>query len=200
MLHPRRFFRSLLALPPQRRSSAGAASVLALGALYSGTVALLQAGGAQPVARPWLPIPRDRYYAWFRLLTVPSFLAIWLAFSAAATAAARCLGAVADAADTRAIAGPSLALPVFVTMWVPETIMGLLLVSGAVEWEPMRDWGARRPGIFVHNVRQVGGGAWALALGAIAIQEAHRLPPSKAMLSSAAGMLAAGAVVAVLIR
>jgi hypothetical protein len=178
----------------------GGGSAVALGLLYSLTVHLLQAGGAEPVVKPSLPIRRERYYAWLRFLTLPTFLAMWLSFSRIAQRTARALGGRGHDADTRALSGVALSLPVFITMWVPETIMALLLVRKVVSWNAMRDWGNRGPGLAFHNTRQIAGVLWMLALGAIALREVNGLSWPRAVLATLAGSATSGALGALVIR
>lgn len=190
----------MLSLRPRPRKAVGAGSVIATGVLYSVTCALLQRGGARPVVRPVLPIPSDRYYRWFTYLTLPTFLAIWLTYAISAHRIAQRLNGAGSAGDTLALTAPALSVPLVVTMWVPETAMALLLVSGRFSWDEMRAWGERQPGLGFHVARQAAGGLWMLALGTVAVREVHRLSASRALLASIAGALPAGALIGITIR
>lgn len=200
IVRPGRAFRELLGVEASRRAAIGRTSAVGLGLLYSLTVAGLQAGGAEPVVRPALPIPRQRYYFWLTFFTVPTFAAIWLSSSRATNAAARKLGGTGSAADTRSALGVALSLPILITMWVPETTMALLLVSGRLSWQRMRTWGEHGGGLAFHVARQVIGVLWMLALATVAVRQAHGLSWPKAALAAGAGMAPAGGITALVIR
>ncbi len=197
---PARAFHELLSVEPSTHATAGRTSAVGLGVLYSLTVAALQAGGAEPVVKPALPIARHRYYFWLTFLTIPTFAAIWLAWSQTAHAAARALGGRGTVEDTRTALGVALALPIFITMWVPETVMALVLVTGRSSWAGMRSWGERGFGLRFHLLRQVLGGLWMLALATVAMRQVHGLSWPKAALAAGAGMAPAGGITALVIR
>ncbi len=125
---------------------------------------------------------------------------MWLSFSAAAHAAATALGGRGNRRSARALCGVALSLPVFVTMWVPETIMALLLVSGRLSWDRMRAWGERGAGLRFHFIRQIVGVFWTLALTTLALKEDYSLPWPKATLAALTGMMPAAAMTALVIR
>ncbi len=196
---PARAFRELVSMEQSTRA-VGRTSVVGLGVLYSVTVAALQAGGAEPVVKPALPIARRRYYFWLTFLTVPTFAAFWLTASQATQGAARRLGGRGRASDTRSALGGALSVPVFITMWVPETVMALLLVTGRSSWAGMRRWGEHGAGLVFHVARQVLGVVWAFALATVAVRQVHGLSWPKAALAAGAGMAPAGGITALVIR
>jgi hypothetical protein len=193
-------FHALLSVDRQTRTAIGRTSAIGLGLLYSFTVAALQAGGAEPVVKPTLPIARRRYYFWLTFLTVPTFAAIWLTASQAAHTAARTLGGHGTADDTRAAMGVALSLPVLITMWIPETIMAVLLVTGRSSWQEMRRWGEHGTGLVFHVLRQVLGGLCMLMLTTVALRHVHGLSWPRAALAALAGLAPAGGLTALLIR
>lgn len=199
LAHPIRQIRAVTCAavnPPQT----GLIAILGLGILYTLTCVGLYAGGAEPLAPPALPIAVREYYRWLALFTIPTFLAIWLAFSLTAHRVAHVFGGRGNLRPLLDGTGIGLALPVFVTMWLPETVMAIALLLGIVDWTTMSGWQHVPAWKIFNDGRQYLGGAWMLVLVTVAIRLAEGVSWGRAACASLAGLIPASAISYLVIR
>lgn len=97
-------------------------------------------------------------------------------------------------------AGVALALPVLVTMWMPEADMAVALLAGIVDWPTMKGWQEVPAWQIVNDARQLLGGAWMWLLAAVAIREAHTVSWTRAAVATGVGLIPAAAISYLVIR
>jgi len=194
LVRPRKRMRKLIEDP--RRVAYALVLVLALGALYTLSVQLAWSRGFGATVTPFLAISADRHYAWQRFYQVPVFLVAIVSFAGTARLVAMAFGGRGRFEDAFAVCGVALALPMLLTMWVPETIIFIAAPPGG--WAPAGAWGTV-VSVF-HIVRQAAGIAWPLVVIARTLERSERIGGWAAAAVTAVAFLPVAALMAVFIR
>ncbi|NBC28962.1 MAG: hypothetical protein GVY29_03095 [Spirochaetes bacterium] len=153
----------------------GAANAAALGwgitigygVMYAQTALILGLKNVKPFhPHPLNPTPDDKFYLVQAGHTVPSSLVFMGAGYGTAYGLVRLFGGDADPAALWAAFSAAVIMPTFVTMWIPETTMALVLKNPQeMGWPQCFDVG-----------RQVVGAAWSVALSAVAVAVVGDVP------------------------
>lgn len=112
--------RSLMANP--RRILYSLIIFLFLGAIYTLSVQLAYARGLGAAVEPFVKIPAGDYYYWQRFWQIPLFLVTSILFAETVRLLSVSVNGRGNFTDLFCLFCVAQTLPMFVTMWVPETI------------------------------------------------------------------------------
>ena len=163
----------------QKLSQAGlnAGSCIAFGLfplLYSTSVFVDYHYGATPgMWRPWVSvIPFERYYLWEAVFLVPLSFQLWITFAAVAHLLARAQHGQGTYESTAAVFAYTYSVPLIVLMWLPDQLQFLV-------------YGVHVRGGLV-AIYGSAAGIWMLVLSAMGLRIAHRLSPTRSLITAAA--------------
>jgi hypothetical protein len=197
IVSPGRTFQALQADP--KKISKGFRAVLLIGVLYTGTVAMLAAGGALITAPAVIAISAQNYYFFEIFFALPVSLAGWIL----AAGFARLLGIWGRGGGsfegTLAALGFAVTVPMLVT-WIPETIFAVLLLLGMTQEEFMELMA--RPGFLqiFGWAYQVVAVLWMAVLVVLAVGISQKLKPFRAVLIGFLTLVLFMAVMLIFIR
>lgn len=154
----------------------GLKAALLTGALWAVFLAALVVHGHQPSGPLLLPIPRADYYAWEALFVVPTYVAMFYAFSGVMHRFARGWGGQAPWNATQAVAGLTIAISSLGGWWFPDIVVYATAGFSALG-EAMR---------FYVPVSVIS--AW--ILGTVGLRRVHDLTTGRAFISMFAGWVA----------
>lgn len=124
---------------------------LFLGVIYTISVQLAYIKGIRPSVTPFINIPVENYYYWQRFWQVPLFFVTSIVFTGIVRLFAYTRNGKGNFVDLFCIVSAAQTFPMFITMWVPETI-GFIFFSGS--YMP----------VIVDILRQIIGIIWPLAI------------------------------------
>lgn len=195
-----------MALRPQRttirllehphRLGQGIAACLLMGVLYTISVFVGYLHGFGAVMQPWLPIPAADYYLWETFFTVPAFFLILGTAGAATQWTARALRGRGTFNDTFSVLSLGIVFPTFLLMWVPETLMLVVVPGLRAEqlggFSFMPDW--------LNIARQIAVPVWTLVAWGRAMPVVHSFGALPAAVAVGVGLVPAALVALAIIR
>jgi hypothetical protein len=125
---------------------------LFLGIIYTITVQLGYMKGLGASVEPFIKIPAEDYYRWQRFYQIPFFFITSIVFAGTARLLAVPFSGAGSFEDHFCLFAVAQTLPMFITMWVPETIYFLFYSSTSVV------------PVWVDIVRQIVGIVWPLVI------------------------------------
>jgi hypothetical protein len=183
-------------LPEEKRRTAYAALLLLiLGALYTVTVCIGWRNGYGAVMPPVLNIPAEKYYFYAMFFNLPVFFCIAIVFAGAGRLVAAAFGGVGDFETLFAVFAASLALPLFIFMWLPETI---LFLTTKPEAGTLGGFPGLPPAL--DNARMLLGIVWTIVISVYGIAECEKLGVLKSAAVGLGAYAPAAALVFVFIR
>lgn len=141
----------------KQRVGYGSIVFLVLGILYTVSVQLAYSRGIGAAVQPFVDIPAEDYYAFQRFWQIPFFFLTSIVFAGTARLLASAVSGTGSFEAIFAVFCVAQTLPMFITMWLPETF--LFLFSPGVDLWP----------VWVDVVRQVVGIVWPLVLTVLGI-------------------------------
>lgn len=146
-------------------------ALLALGILYTLTVFVGYKNGFGAVMTPALNIPADQYYLWQTFFALPIFFVIYVVSAGAARLVSFSFKGSGSFEDLFSLYSLAMCLPMFITMWIPETL--LIVFFPGHRLEPLGGF-AVFP-VWVDVLRQIIGIIWPLVIIVIGIKESEKL-------------------------
>jgi hypothetical protein len=186
LVRPRATLARLLAHP--HRLGLSLLVFLFLGVIYTASVQLAYSRGLGAQVEPFLKIPAADYYAYQRFFQLPFFLLTSVLFAGVARLVAVPLGGQGRFEDLLCVAWVAQTLPMFLTMWLPETIL-----FGCFPGTPIRP-------VWLDVARQVAGIGWPVAIMVVGIAQAERFPWPRALLAVLAGAVPMTALMVIFVR
>ncbi len=135
---------------------------LILGILYTISVQLAYFKGLGAVVEPFLKIPAEDYYFYQRFYQIPFFFITAILFAGTIRFLAELFQGKGNFIDLFSVICIAQTLPMFITMWLPETVVFVFFPG----WEFP---------VIPDVLRQVIGIFWPLVIIAIGIQQIERL-------------------------
>jgi hypothetical protein len=118
--------------------------------------------GIGAVTEPFIKIPSDDYYYWQRFFQIPFFFLTSIVFAGVIRLLSETVGGKGSFVDIFCIISITQTFPMFITMWIPETIV--FLFFPCYEFNPIFD-----------IARQVIGIIWPLVLAIIGITKSEKI-------------------------
>ena len=171
-----------------RNAGYGWLTTLGYGSLYSLTALQLAARKWEIRTPAILPIPEDRYYWYQAGFTVPVGVAGVGANALTCYGLSRAWGSDVTLAELWGPVSLAAAVPTFVTMWIPETLILPIFPQDSL-WPKEVDLG-----------RIAVGAAWSVALNVVAVKAAARLNWWQSACVGVAGGAVMGGLMAVCYR
>lgn len=184
-LRPRLTTVRLLQRP--KRPQLGVAACLFIGGLYTATVFIGYLHGFGAVWEPWLPIPARDYYFWETFFTIPAFIVIAATAAAGTQLAGLALGGRGTFGDTFCVLALSVVLPTLLLMWVPETIVVVLMPDLRAE----QLGGFSFMPVWLDIARQVAVPLWLWVTATVAVALVHGLNTLRSAAAVLAGLIPA---------
>lgn len=137
---------------------------LFLGIIYTFSVqaALMRGFGAQ--VEPFIKMPADEYYYWQRFFQIPFFFITSIIFAGTVRLLSIPFGGKGSYENHFALFCVSQTLPMFITMWLPETIFFFAFTKETFSVN-----------IFIDIARQVLGIVWSLAIMVLGVSIIERI-------------------------
>lgn len=192
---PRDGVRQLLAEEQPRKLAYALLVFLFLGVIYTVSVqaAYMRGFGAQ--VTPFIAIPAARYYFWQRFYQIPLFVLINVVFAGTARLVAAAFKGSGTYEDAFSLCCLAMTFPMFLTMWLPETIM---FFATPVGFWPAGAWGT--VWLWFQILRQVAGVVWPLIVLASGIAVSERIGWLSAAIVTLVAFLPTGALMVIFIR
>jgi hypothetical protein len=95
---------------------------LFLGIIYTISVQIAYSKGLGAAVKPFINIPAENYYYWQRFYQIPFFFLASILFAGTASLMSIPFKGRGDFIDIFCLLSISLTFPMFLTMWLPETI------------------------------------------------------------------------------
>jgi hypothetical protein len=137
---------------------------LFLGIIYTISVQLAWMQGVGAAVEPFLKIPAHEYYYWQRFWQIPFFFITSILFAGVVRLLCAAVNGQGRFEQMFAIFCIAQTLPMFLTMWLPETI-GFIFFPGE----------AIMP-VWIDVIRQVAGIVWPVVITIIGIQMVEKIP------------------------
>ena len=109
----------------------GVVIFLFLGAVYTLSVQLAYMQGIGAVVEPFLKIPAAKYYFWQRFWQIPFFFITSIVFAGTVRLLSAMINGKGSFEDIFALFCIAQTLPMFLTMWLPETV-GFIFFPGKI--------------------------------------------------------------------
>lgn len=186
LVRPRATLARLLAHP--RRLGLSLVVFLFLGAIYTVSVQLAYARGLGAQVEPFIKVPAADYYAYQRFWQLPFFLLTSVLFAGVARLAAVPLGGQGRFEDLLCVAWVAQTLPMFLTMWLPETYLFVFHPGTPI-----------RP-VWLDVTRQVAGIVWPVGIMVVGIAQAERVSWPRSLVMVLAGALPMTAMMVLFVR
>ena len=156
--------------------------------IYTFSVQLAYSRGIGAQIEPFVTIPAAEYYFYQRFWQIPFFLLTSVLFAGVARLAAIPLGGHGRFEDLLCVGLVAQTLPMFLTMWLPETFMFVFL-----------------PGTPIHPfwldvTRQLAGIVWAMVIMTMGISQAERLSWPRSVVVVLAGAIPMTALMVIFVR
>ena len=164
----------------------GLKAALLMGVLWAAFVGALAIGGHQPSGPLVLPIPRESYYAVEAAFIIPTYVALFYAFSGVIHGLARKFGSEASWTASQGVGGLSLALPSILAWWLPDVVV--------YAWAGFSALAKAMPYYVPLSIV----GTW--VLGTAGVRAVHRLGPGRALLTVGIAWGIQAAIAAPLLR
>lgn len=169
---------------------------ITIGVLYTLTVAVGYQRGFGAFTEPFLSIPAEDYYLWESFFAIPVFLLAGIVYAGTA----RLLGAAFRGRGTFeslfAVYAAASTLPIFLTMWLPETI--LIVFFPEMRLTPLGGF-AFFP-LWLDILRQVAGFLWPIVVSTIGIREAEGKDWLTSGMTSLIAFIPTGALILIFVR
>ena len=192
-VRPRQTVRDLL--QDRHKLGYGLIIYLFLGAIYTFSVQMAYARGFGAQVAPFLRIAAERYYFWQRFFQIPLFLLTNVVFAGTARLLAAACGGRGSYEDIFALCCTAMTLPMFVTMWLPETLFFFLLPP---DYAPAGAWKAAY--LLFNILRQAAGVLWPLAIIGTGLAKSERIGGWAAAAVTLLAFLPTGALIVIFIR
>jgi hypothetical protein len=167
-----------------------------LGLLYTVTVTIGYLNGFGAVTKPLINIPEEKYYLYQAFFQVPFFIVAAVVFAGVARLASTALKGRGSFESLFAIGAVGMTLPMFVTLWIPETM--LLVFFPDKRLTPLGGF-AVIP-VWLDNLRMAAGAVWMLVIIIRGIMICERISLWKAIVISVCGGIPMGMLMAIFIR
>jgi len=161
---------------------------LFLGIIYTISVQLAHSRGISAAVEPIIKIPADEYYYWQRFWQIPFFFVTTIVFSGIVRLLAEAFGGEGSFVDIFCILSIAQTFPMFLTMWLPETI-GFVFFPGM---SIMPVW--------LDVIRQIAGIIWPLAIVIIGINISENISWWKSLLFTLTGSIPMAAMMVIFVR
>ena len=161
---------------------------LFLGVIYTFSVQLAYTKGLGANVEPFLKIPASEYYYWQRFYQIPFFFITSILTAGVFRLLSNLFHGKGDFEDHYCLYCVAQTFPMFLTMWIPETIYFLFFNQATI----MPVW--------FDVSRQVLGIIWPLAIMALGISMIERIKWHSAVLISILGAIPAVSLMIVFIR
>jgi len=160
---------------------------------YSVTVLIFYLLGHLPVAKPFLTIPLEKWYLIQTFTTLPIGLAGFLAYSGLAYLLCKLGNGKGNFDQTFASQAFTMHIPIFIFMWIPETLIAPILIANGIHTLPWPDW--------IENLRVfVLPFIWIFIISTIALSKIHDIPWWKSVIIILISFIPTGGIMAVFIR
>jgi len=168
---------------------------LFLGVIYTASVqaAYMRGFGAQ--VTPFLAIPAESYYFWQRFYQIPFFLLTNVLFAGTARLLALGFKGSGSFENAFALSAVAMTLPMFLTMWLPETVMFFTL---SPDFAPQGSWGGAWS--LFNILRQVTGVVWPLVIIVAGLRRSEGIGLLQAVVATILAFIPTGALMVVFIR
>ena len=161
---------------------------LFLGVVYTFSVQLAYSRGIGAQVEPFVTIPAAEYYFYQRFWQVPFFLLTSVLFSGVARLVAIPLAGQGRFEDVLCVSWVAQTLPMFLTMWLPETLMFVFLPGTPI-----------RP-LWLDVARQVAGIAWAIVVMVMGVGQVERLYWPRSLVVVLAGAIPMTVLTVIFVR
>ena len=161
---------------------------LTLGILYTFSVQLAYMKGIGAAVEPFIRIPADEYYRWQRYWQIPFFFMTSILFAGTIRLLAITAGGRGRFEDTFVILCIAQTFPMFLTMWLPETILFLFFPDTTIQ----PDW--------LDVSRQAAGIVWPLAVTVYGVSLHERISWYHSLLFTLIAALPMTALMVIFIR
>jgi|GEM_PF-1277163 len=183
-------------LEDQRRVLYGFLSLLLLGILYTITIYIGYRNGFGAVVKPFLVIPAEDYYLWETFFALPVFIIIAIVFAGIVRLLALTVNGNGSFEDIFSVYCISITLPMFLTMWLPESTLMIFFPSlRATELG-----GFKIIPIWLDILRQVGGVVWPLVITIIGIKRSEQINWRKSILIAIVAFISTALFMVIFIR
>lgn len=161
---------------------------LFLGIVYTISVQLAVSRGIGPAVEPFLKIPTNRYYLIQRFWQIPFFFVTTIVFAGIVRLLSEIAGGRGSFERLFSVLCIAQTLPMFLTMWLPETI-GFLFFPGKAIFP-----------LWLDVARQVAGVVWPLVITVLGIGKSEKIHPAFAVLFTLIAALPMTALMVIFVR
>ncbi len=174
----------------------GALALAILGALYAITTYVGYRNGFGAVSQPFLNIPATNYYLWETCFGTPTFFVVAIVFAGVSRLIALPLRGQGSFENTFAVYCISIVLPMFITMWLPESALMILLPD--LRSAPLGGFAFMPP--WLDALRQMVGIIWPLVIAWAGIKHSEKLTSLKSVFVTVLAFIPAAILILVFIR
>ncbi len=174
----------------------GALALAILGALYAITTYVGYRNGFGAVNQPFLNIPATDYYLWETWFGTPAFFVVAIVFAGVSRLFALPLCGQGSFENTFAIYCISIVLPMFITMWLPEATLMILLPG--LRQSPLGGFAFMPP--WLDALRQIVGTVWPLVITWAGIKHSEKLIGLPSVFVTVLAFIPAAILILVFIR
>jgi len=161
--------------------------------LYSISVLIAYLIGHEPVTKPFLSIPLEKWYLVQTFTTLPVGMAGFLSYSGLAYLLSKAARGKGGFDQTFASQGFTVHIPVFIFMWIPETFLGTFLIINNIQPFPWPGW-LEYLRVFILPF------IWIFIMSTIALSRIHEIQWWKSLIIIIISMIPTGGIMAVFIR
>lgn len=185
-----------LLIHDQRKVVYGFISLLLIGILYTITVYIGYRNGFGAVVTPFLAIPAEDYYFWEPFFALPVFILIAIVFAGLCRLVALIFNGNGSFENIFSIYCLSITLPMFLTMWLPESTLIIFFASQrATELGGFRIFP-----IWIDALRQIIGIVWPLIITILGIKLSERMNWGKSILVAIIAFIPTSLLMIIFIR
>ena len=161
--------------------------------LYSISVLIAYLIGHEPVTKPFLSIPLEKWYLVQTFTTLPVGMAGFLSYSGLAYLLSKAARGKGGFDQTFASQAFTVHIPVFLFMWIPETFLGTFLIINNIQPFPWPGW-LEYLRVFILPF------IWIFIMSTIALSRIHEIQCWKSLIIITISMIPTGGIMAVFIR
>jgi hypothetical protein len=174
----------------------GALALAILGALYAITTYAGYQNGFGAVNQPFLNIPAKDYYLWETWFGTSVFFVVAIVFAGVSRLIALPLRGQGSFENTFAVYCISIVLPMFITMWLPESTLMILLPD--LRSAPLGGFAFMPP--WLDALRQIVGIVWPLVTTWTGIKHSEKLTGLPSVLVTVLAFIPTAILIFVFIR
>lgn len=171
-------------------------ALFTLGILYTITIYIGYRHGFGAVVKPFLAIPAEQYYFWETFFALPVFLMIAIVFAGLCRLIAHIFNGSGSFENIFSIYCISITLPMFLTMWLPESMLIIFFPSQrATELGGFKIFP-----VWIDALRQIAGIVWPLIITVMGIKISERMNWGKSILAAIIAFVPTALLIVIFIR